>query len=109
MKSKLLLVSLVLAAIIAVSMMPMPAASADPVPSFAEPTLLDNVNVAFGIDPVKEQCFGDWDWCELPEGTVPFNVDMVDAEKVCYDGEGIYVAVLDTGILTDWMNFFPPC
>jgi len=108
MKSKLLLVSLVLAAIIAVSMMPMPAASADPVPSFAEPTLLDNVNVAFGIDPVKEQCFGDWDWCELPEGTVPFNVDMVDAEKVCYDGEGIYVAVLDTGILTDWMNFFPP-
>ena len=108
MKNRLLLVSFVLVAIMPVSMMPMPASYAESAPSFAEPTLLDNIDVAFGIDPVKEYCFSDWDWCELPEGTVPFNVDMVDAEKVCYDGEGIYVAVLDTGILTDWMNFFPP-
>jgi subtilisin family serine protease len=106
MKNRLLLLSFVLVAIMATSIMPM--SSAESTMPFSEPTLLDNPDISFGVEPAKEHCLSDWDWCELPEGTVPFNVDMVDAEKVCYDGEGIYVAVLDTGILTDWMNFFPP-
>jgi subtilisin family serine protease len=38
---------------------------------------------------------------------VPFNVDMVDAEKVDEKGDGIYVAVLDTGLLSNYLNFFP--
>jgi len=76
--------------------------------AFTGPSLLNNIDVAFRIDPVREHCFRDWDWRELSEGTMPFNVDMIDAENVSYDGEGIYVAILDTGILTDWMNFFPP-
>lgn len=108
MKNRLLLLSFVLVAVMTTSMMPMPISRADGPRFFGEPTLLDNMDVAFDVSPAKEQCISDWDWCEEPEGTVPFNVDMVDAEKVRYDGEGIYVAVLDTGILTDWMNYFPP-
>ena len=38
---------------------------------------------------------------------VPFNVDMVDAEKVADKGDGIYVAVLDTGLLSNYLDFFP--
>lgn len=39
---------------------------------------------------------------------VPFNVDMVDAENVAQKGDGIYVAVLDTGLLSNYLTFFPP-
>ncbi len=38
---------------------------------------------------------------------VPFNLDMVDAETVSQTGEGVYVAVLDTGLLSNYLNFFP--
>ena len=41
----------------------------------------------------------------LPEIT-PWNVDMVNAETVPNDGEGVYVAVLDTGLLSSWPFFF---
>lgn len=34
----------------------------------------------------------------LPKAT-PFNADMVNTENVASDGEGVYVAVLDTGML----------
>lgn len=37
----------------------------------------------------------------------PFNLDMVDAEKVCETGDGVYVAVLDTGLLSNYRYFFP--
>ena len=43
-----------------------------------------------------------------PSDPVPFNVDMVNAETTTNDGTGIYVAVLDTGLLTNYLNFFPP-
>lgn len=43
-----------------------------------------------------------------PSDPVPFNVDMVNAETTANDGTGIYVAVLDTGLLSNWVNFFPP-
>ena len=36
----------------------------------------------------------------------PFWIDMVDAD-VDNDGEGVYVAVLDTGLLQMWPFFFP--
>lgn len=41
----------------------------------------------------------------LPEIT-PFNADMVNVEKIVGDGEGVYVAVLDTGLLPPWPFFF---
>lgn len=41
----------------------------------------------------------------LPQLT-PFWVDMVDAEGLSSDGEGVYVAVLDTGLLPNYWPFF---
>ncbi len=40
------------------------------------------------------------------EDEIPFWVDMVDAELVSNDGEGVYIAVLDTGLLSFWPFFF---
>jgi len=101
MKNKILMLVIALATVMVTSMLPM---------SIAEPALptFERINIGYGVNPVKEECFSLWnEWCELPEGTVPFNVDMVDAEKVCNDGEGIYVAVLDTGMLSNYLDFFP--
>ena len=39
-------------------------------------------------------------------GATPFWVDIVDAERLAYDGEGTYIAVLDTGLLDIWHWFF---
>jgi len=41
----------------------------------------------------------------LPEVT-PFNADMVNVENIVGDGEGVYVAVLDTGLLPQAPFFF---
>jgi len=42
-------------------------------------------------------------------GTVAWDLDLIDAEpgKISYDGEGIYVAVLDTGLVANWRDYFP--
>ena len=37
----------------------------------------------------------------------PWWYDLVDKEDVTNDGEGVYVAVLDTGLLDMWPFFFP--
>ncbi len=34
-------------------------------------------------------------------------IDMVDADLVQNDGEGIYVAILDTGLLSNYLTYFP--
>ncbi|MFX0209877.1 MAG: S8 family serine peptidase [Candidatus Hodarchaeota archaeon] len=80
-----------------------------PVSGKAPPSLpLEPTALAYTADPVRAECWGWGQDCELPEGTVPFNVDMVDAEDLCVDGEGVYVAVLDTGLLSNYLDFFPP-
>jgi len=76
MKSKLVVLAVAFIAIMAISIMPI---------STAEPMVptLNRTSIAFDVDPARAECFSAWDeWCELPEGTVPFNVDMVDAENV---------------------------
>ena len=101
MKKKLLVLMMALVTIVAISILPVSIAGPGP------PMLKMRSN-DYTVDPVREECFSVWDeWCELPEGTVPFNIDMVDAERLCNDGEGIYVAVLDTGLLTNYLDFFP--
>jgi subtilisin family serine protease len=37
---------------------------------------------------------------------VPYWADMVDAEGLDYDGEDVYVAVLDTGLRSNWETYF---
>jgi len=41
------------------------------------------------------------------EGELPYNLDMIDVEKVSATGEDIYIAVLDTGLLENWMEYLP--
>lgn len=36
---------------------------------------------------------------------MPWWVDMVDAEDLDYDGEGVYIAVLDTGLRSNWKTY----
>ena len=101
MKNKLLVLAIVFTSILVIPMLP------TSIKVHAEPTISMR-SIGFGVTPVKEECFRPWDEeCELPEGTVPFNVDMVDAEELCNDGKGVYVAVLDTGLLSNYLDFFP--
>lgn len=47
---------------------------------------------------------------DFSTGTEAWNLDLIDAEpdKVgLYDGEGIYIAVLDTGLVANWRDYFP--
>mgnify|MGYP000577789528 FL=1 len=41
------------------------------------------------------------------EGELPYNLDMIDVEKVSTTGEDVYIAVLDTGLLENWMEYLP--
>jgi len=40
-------------------------------------------------------------------GTWTWDLDIIDVEKTSYDGEGIYVAILDTGLVANWKDYFP--
>jgi len=44
---------------------------------------------------------------DFSDGTVAWDLDLIDVEKTEYDGEGIYVAVLDTGLVANWRDYFP--
>jgi subtilisin family serine protease len=58
------------------------------------------------VDTVAEEDFAD--------GANTWNLDAVnvtdfgkDERPVAYDGNGVYVAVLDTGLLDSWRQYFP--
>ena len=36
-----------------------------------------------------------------------WNSDMVNMENITQDGNGVYVAVLDTGLVSNWSDYFP--
>lgn len=63
----------------------------------------------FDVTPYNE-CFAEDVSAAEPasglEDPTPFWVDMVDADLISNEGEGIYVAVLDTGLLDLWPFFF---
>jgi len=72
-------------------------------------TLIPNYStvssLTYSVHPVKFQeitSVGD-----LSSDPIPWNVDMVNAETASNDGEGIYVAILDTGLLSNYLDFFP--
>jgi subtilisin family serine protease len=99
MKKKLF-VFLIVFAMLASVMLPMNIARSTP------PITMEQTNIAYHVNPIKVECC-NFEECEPPPGTVPFNVDLTDAEEVCETGEGIYVAVLDTGLLSNYLYFFP--
>lgn len=44
---------------------------------------------------------------DFSDGTWAWDLDIIDVEATEYDGEGIYVAVLDTGLIANWRDYFP--
>jgi subtilisin family serine protease len=66
-------------------------------------------SLAFDVAPAKAE-FAEEMAIEATgtpiEDPTPFWVDIVDAENYPNGGEGIYVAVLDTGLLANWQFFF---
>ncbi len=51
---------------------------------------------------------------DFMDGLSTWNLDAVnvtdfgfDNRQVAYDGTGVYVAVLDTGLLDSWRQYFP--
>ena len=41
------------------------------------------------------------------EGKSTWDSDLINVEKVSQTGKGVYVAVLDTGLLPNWADYFP--
>jgi subtilisin family serine protease len=41
------------------------------------------------------------------EGYATWDSDMINVEKVSQTGAGVYVAVLDTGLVPNWRDYFP--
>lgn len=40
-------------------------------------------------------------------GSLTWDADMINIEKVSQTGAGVYVAVLDTGLVPNWADYFP--
>lgn len=65
-------------------------------------------DLGYSVSPVEYSLAEVGEEGDLEEtADIPYNLDMVDIEKVCQDGEDIYVAVLDTGLMYNWMNYLP--
>lgn len=71
----------------------------------AEQTLT-RTPIAYTVDPVKFHEIVDVEEA-MSADPIPWNVDMVNAENIDNDGKGIYVAVFDTGLLSNYLDFFP--
>src|SRR3954453_6789092 len=41
------------------------------------------------------------------DGYHTYDADMINIENVSQDGDGVYVAVLDTGLVSNWSDYFP--
>jgi subtilisin family serine protease len=99
---KKIIVALTLAAALIMSAL-IPVAAAEPASgaSLAFQTDCYKAEFAYGLDTTSGTA-GEG----LADPT-PFWVDMVNADLYPDGGEGIYVAVLDTGLLEQWPFFFP--
>jgi subtilisin family serine protease len=102
MKTKIL-ASVALLAVLVVTLVPLNPAKANGSLNI----LLGNSNaITSVVKPSKVELLGA-DGSGSAADPVPFNVDMVDADKVDQTGDGIYVAILDTGLLSNYRYFFP--
>jgi len=68
-------------------------------------------NLKYSVEPIQEQFVEAADFTTPSDsvGTyLPWDVDIVNGEYYTNGGEGIYVAVIDTGLVWNWANFLPP-
>lgn len=97
---KKVLISIILLSMLALMFMPMITISVASKP-----------NLKFAVTPIQEQFVEESTGEPLP--TVPgyylgYDIDMVNAEYFANGGDGIYVAILDTGLVSNWASFLPP-
>lgn len=94
---KIVLVSIMLLAMLVLAV-PIPMAISEEAPT----------SLAFDVAPAKTEFAEEMsENIEAPtEDPTPFWVDMVDAEYYPDGGDGIYIAVLDTGLLSAWPSWF---
>jgi subtilisin family serine protease len=98
---KELLISLVLLSMLALTL----------APTFAPKAISSSTSThVYNVTPVREEFVDSADFTlGSAVGTyLPWDVDIVNAEYSAHGGEGIYVAVIDTGLLSDWVNFLAP-
>jgi len=73
----------------------------------------DELTGRAGLWPAASELLGQEGFAGFPadfsDGTVAWDLDLIDAEpgKLSYDGDGIYIAVLDTGLVPNWKDYFP--
>jgi subtilisin family serine protease len=97
---KKLIVLVLSIAMIALMIAPMVTRSSGPIPA-----------LKYTVSPIKEQFVEEATGQPLPlnPGTyLGYDVDMVNAEDVANGGQGIYIAILDTGLVSNWANFLAP-
>jgi subtilisin family serine protease len=95
---KSVMISIVLLSILALTLVPM-TKSTSTAP-----------NLKYQATPIHEQFVEDavFDPQAIPTGTyLPYDQDIVNAEYFADGGQGIYVAILDTGLVNGWQNFLP--
>jgi subtilisin family serine protease len=96
---KQILFSIVLLSVLALTIVPMSRSSTN------------KPNLKFNATPIREEFVeaADFSSPEAVTGVyLPYDVDMVNGELCPNGGEGIYVAILDTGLVNGWQNFLPP-
>jgi subtilisin family serine protease len=99
---KALLISIILLSMLALTIAPM---TAQPARATAAAP-----NLKYTVNPVQTQ-FEEAAVTPTadPVGTyVPYDVDMVNGELYPNGGQGIYVAIIDTGLVSNWASFLPP-
>jgi subtilisin family serine protease len=97
---KKLLISIIMLSMLALMFMPMNMTSAATKP-----------NLKYNATPIHEQFVEEATGEPLPPNPgnyLGYDIDMVNAEYFANGGEGIYVAVLDTGLVSTWTSFLPP-
>ncbi len=109
MKKRLVILSVVLAILlVATSITAFGKKDADPLGEVVEFVEAGGGSIHFVPDvnalPYNFQDFP----ADFSEGIQTWDIDMIDAEKAGdYTGAGVYVAILDTGLATNWRAYFP--